>query len=101
MLHDGRQKYFGLSQGLQCHHFITRGRKGTRYERDNAIALCTYHHNIIQASKEKNVELALEIIGRNRYEELVRQSEKPPHYTDSQIKAIRSELRSKISILQG
>lgn len=33
-------------QGLHCSHFWGRGRENVRFDPDNCVALCTYHHRL-------------------------------------------------------
>lgn len=32
-------------QGLHCSHYWSRGRENTRFDPENCISLCMYHHN--------------------------------------------------------
>ena len=40
----GSKDYRFNSQGLECSHFWGRGHENTRFDPENCIALCTYHH---------------------------------------------------------
>lgn len=33
-------------QGLHCSHYFGRGRENTRFDEENCIALCFYHHRL-------------------------------------------------------
>jgi len=38
--------YSDNHQGLHCSHYFSRRKENTRFDPDNAIALCIYHHNL-------------------------------------------------------
>ena len=40
----GSKDYSVNSQGLECSHYWGRDRENTRFDPENCIALCTYHH---------------------------------------------------------
>ena len=40
----GSKDYRFDSQGLECSHYWGRARENTRFDPENCIALCTYHH---------------------------------------------------------
>ena len=94
-------KYFGLTQGLHCAHFITRGKRGLRWERDNATALCTKHHFEIDADKAVKNEFFLGILGKERFEELLRLEHTYRKVTKVDEIPIREDLRKKIKLLEG
>lgn len=37
--------YSSNKRGLQCSHYWGRGRENTRFDPENCISLCWYHHN--------------------------------------------------------
>ncbi len=43
---DKSKNYEHNRQGLHCSHYYSRGRENTRFDFDNCISLCTYHHNL-------------------------------------------------------
>mgnify|MGYP001579452197 CR=1 FL=1 len=38
--------YSNNHRGLHCSHYFSRSHESTRYDLDNALALCFYHHNL-------------------------------------------------------
>jgi len=38
--------YSDNHQGLHCSHYFSRRKENTRFDTDNSIALCIYHHNL-------------------------------------------------------
>lgn len=40
-----QKDYRENTQGLHCSHYYGRGRENTRFDPDNCIALCYYHHS--------------------------------------------------------
>lgn len=40
------KNYKDNPQGLHCSHYYGRGREATRFEPDNCLALCFYHHRL-------------------------------------------------------
>jgi len=38
--------YSDNHQGLHCSHYFSRRKENTRFDLDNSIALCIYHHNL-------------------------------------------------------
>lgn len=41
---DNSKDYSQNKQGLHCSHYWGRGHENTRFDPENCISLCTYHH---------------------------------------------------------
>ncbi len=96
------KKHFGLTRGLQVHHFFSRGKMSVRYDRENACALCTYDHFKIQHNPLMNLELALSILGQERFEALEKKANTPAVGKNKIDKeAIYEDLKQKIKYLEG
>ena len=93
------KKYFGVnSRGLHCAHYHSRGKRSTRFERDNATALCYYDHIKLDRHPAEKAEFWLELIGLERFNELDRLAHTP---TKIDREAIEAELKMKIKFLKG
>lgn len=40
----GKCEYCGKTKGLNFHHIFSRSNKSTRWDLDNGVLLCAYHH---------------------------------------------------------
>jgi hypothetical protein len=68
--------YLGVkSRGLHCAHWQSRGKWTTRYERDNAQALCYGCHRYLDQHKEEKDEFFFNILGFQRGLEVMRLSD--------------------------
>lgn len=106
LLEDGTcrvcHKKFGLTKGLQVHHFFSRGKLSVRYDRDNACSLCTYDHFKIQHNPLMNMELALSILGQEKFNELEKKANTPSVGKNKiDREAIYADLKEKIKLLEG
>ena len=59
-------------RGLDCAHLHGRGAKMTRFEPDNACALCYGCHSYLDANPEEKRDFFIERIGKTRYDELTK-----------------------------
>lgn len=77
---DGKCQYpyCNKAEGLDCSHFHLRSHSATRYDPDNCIALCRYHHGLLEvANPTKNVEyiaLMLARLGQEKFDALQRKA---------------------------
>lgn len=94
------KKYFGLTQGLHCAHYFSRGRKSTRWYRDNATALCTHCHFDLDRHPEEKQEFFRKILGKKRFEALCEREKELIKYTPDEIEAIEADLKRKIKLLE-
>ena len=67
----GKCKKCGRKENLQCAHIHSRRNFNTRWDEDNAVALCCYHH-LFWAHKEpvQFSEWVKERMGEKRYNDL-------------------------------
>ena len=102
-------KFLGLySQGLHCAHWQSRGEWTTRYEKDNACALCYGCHSYLDHNPkgmEEKDELFFRILGTKRANEILELSEKTLKDLGLTKKTLREkvekDLRPKIKLLTG
>ncbi len=93
------KKYLGVnSQGLHCAHFHTRGKKNTRWDRDNATSLCYGCHRYLDQHHSEKTEFFMNLLGTKRFNELYERAKVLRPQID--IKALRKDLRTKIKILE-
>jgi len=90
--------YLGIkSRGLHAAHCFSRGRKSTRFERDNCQALCYGCHRYLDQHPLEKAEFFLNILGQARYKELALLADKPRKLD---LEAIEADLKEKIGILE-
>ena len=58
----GSKDYSENKRGLECSHYWGRGRENTRFDPEDCIALCTYHHRYSWGHGD----------GRDRYTEFMK-----------------------------
>lgn len=58
--------------GLDCSHYWTRGRENTRFDPENCIALCKYHHDKLGHGdgRDDYKKLMLERLGQEELDKL-------------------------------
>ena len=83
-------------KGLQCSHFIGRGRKSVRWDEDNAAGLCMGCHIYFTAHPIEHVEWFKERLG-DRFDLLQARSRTPARYLDRA--AIKLYYKAKIEEL--
>jgi hypothetical protein len=57
-------------RGLHCAHMFTRRTRATRFDPDNALALCYGCHQFVDSHAEEKRELWVQHIGDERFEAL-------------------------------
>jgi 5-methylcytosine-specific restriction endonuclease McrA len=58
------------SQGLHCAHMFSRGKLGTRWDPENAVALCYGCHRYLDTHPDLKREFFLARLGVERFEAL-------------------------------
>lgn len=72
------RKYWEHDENIQCSHYWNRGNMGTRYERDNCIALCKDCHSLWESDPNNEyTNFIKKNIGIQRYETLERLARQP------------------------
>ena len=64
------KKHLTNSRGLHCAHYHSRGKLSTRFERDNATALCYGCHIYLDHHPPEKAEFFLNLLGLKRFNEL-------------------------------
>ena len=62
--------YFACSGRLSCAHLISRGYHSTRWEFDNAVALCASHHRWLDTHPLQKDDMCEAWLGEERWNEL-------------------------------
>lgn len=91
----------GHGKHMQCAHIFTRGKLSVRWELDNAVTMCYYHH--ILWSHRKGVEFTLwcqEYLGKKKFNELQRKANDAKPFTIEMMKAKEIELKEKLKYYQ-
>ena len=70
------KRYEPPTNALQCSHFMGRGKENTRFEPDNADALCYGCHRYFTAQPALHLAWQVERKGQERIDSLVIQSNK-------------------------
>lgn len=65
---------------LMCCHNWGRRKKSVRWDLDNAIAGCFYHHRIIDENAEDKIAFFKRYLGEQRYENLNKRANWPQQY---------------------
>ncbi len=86
------------SRGFHCAHYHSRGKRSTRFERDNATALCTNCHFNLDHHPAEKAEFWINLIGQERFQELDRKAHTP---TKIDRGAIERDLKEKIKLLES
>lgn len=62
----GKCEYVGCykTDNLNAHHVFTRGKKCVRYDPDNGLCLCPYHHTLGNESAHKDPAFISKITGQ-------------------------------------
>ena len=91
------------TKALHCAHYHSRGHWATRYHADNAISLCYGCHRYIDGHQAVKDELFEEILGKERFSQLLMMKQltiKDMKHTKKSIqKWARAEYRQKIQEL--
>lgn len=69
--YDGKD-FRDAPQGLHCSHYWGRGREGTRFEPDNCMALCFFHHKNLGHGDQRDEykEIMIKRLGKKRFRSL-------------------------------
>jgi hypothetical protein len=66
--------YCNQTEGLDCSHFYLRSNSATRFDPDNCVALCRYHHTLWEVPQPtKNpeyIQFMLKRLGMERFKAL-------------------------------
>ncbi len=95
-----KSKNYGCNrQGLHCSHYYSRGRENTRFDFDNCIALCTYHHNQWGHGEERGdyTEYMIERLGQRGFVDL---KERANTYKKRNDKETEANLKDKLKQLE-
>ena len=65
--------YSNNGRGLHCSHYWSRSRENTRYDPENCVALCFYHHQLLGHGdgRDEYRELMTKRLGEARFEMLM------------------------------
>ena len=95
-------KKLGLTKGLHCGHFQSRGKLSVRFDRDNARCFCYGCHRYLDQHPAAKAEFFLEKLGKERFEALCKRAETPAvgkNKLDREF--IKKDLKEKIHQLEG
>lgn len=67
-----QKNYRDNPQGLHCSHYWGRGRENTRFDPENCIALCFYHHRLWGHGDERDsyTEYMVRRLGKQAFDKL-------------------------------
>ena len=65
------KQYQPGDQGLHCSHFWGRGKESTRFDQENASALCFFCHLFLGSNPEEHRTWKLKQLGEERYKLLM------------------------------
>jgi hypothetical protein len=63
-------QYEPPAMGLHCAHIFTRGNKSTRYDSENAVAMCYGHHARMDANPLDKYEWYVKRFGQKQFDAL-------------------------------
>jgi hypothetical protein len=99
------KKHAPNSQGLHCAHWRSRGKWTTRFERDNATALCRGCHSYLDNNPSERDEFFYKILGTKRALEIITLSNKTLKdiglTKESLKKQVDADLKNKLRRLEG
>lgn len=95
---DGKCVYCGAKKGLDAHHIISRRHAILKYDLDNGITLCRYHHGMVGNNYEFD-EWLKSYLGE-RYEELKRKSYQTKKWTSAEKREKLEELKNYIKEME-
>lgn len=87
--------YGGPSTALHCSHFFGRRARSTRWHKDNAVAHCFGCHQKFSENPLTFCEWMKERLGEERFEALVRFSNKTAKLSKADLKDIQDDLRAQ------
>ena len=88
-------KYYGDNKrGLHNSHYWSRGRESTRFEPDNCVAFCYYHHEKLGHGdgRDEYREFMVKRLGQNRFDSLMIQSNTTKKRDDKMDEIVIKEL---------
>lgn len=56
---------------VEHHHLIGRAHWAVRWELDNGVTACPECHDFLQNNEQENINFAIKLIGRKRWDELL------------------------------
>ena len=90
----------GVRKPVSAHHIFGRSNKATRWEVDNGVALCYYHHRFCihggRCSPEEILVFYKRILGEKRYKELKEMAKKPVKFNLAFVIDYNVRLRNQI-----
>lgn len=97
---DKSKNYEHNRQGLHCSHYYSRGRENTRFDFDNCISLCTYHHNQWGHGDKRGdyTEHMINRLGQKGFAELAIRANSYKKKNDIEMEEI---LKERIKLLEG
>lgn len=65
-----QKDYSYKHQGLHCSHFWSRKKENTRFDEENCIALCRYHHQVLGHGdgRDEYKEFMIKRLGQKGYD---------------------------------
>ena len=99
--HPDCGKYFPLGparRGLHCSHLFGRRRQSTRYDLDNAAALCYGHHQHFAEHPDKHHAFFLDRLGVEKYEALVKRANKTKKWKAGEKEALYRNLKRALEL---
>lgn len=93
-------KYFPLGHGLQCAHIFSRRHQSTRYDPDNAVALCFTCHQYFGEHPTIFTAWVKKHLGDYRYEALEARHATVVKRTKADAEALYQHLKGEHRILQ-
>jgi len=91
------KEYPPPTNALHCAHIFTRGAQSTRFDPENAVALCYGHHSWLDANPLTKYEFYIKKFGQKQFDVLRLRSNTP---TKIDRDAIEKDLKEKIAKLQ-
>lgn len=99
-----KTEYEKPNQGLHCSHFHSRRHKGTRFDPENAIALCMWCHQHMGENPQIHCDFFLKRLGKEKYEALSVRAQIPTKIDESAVvlvyKALLKEMRENRKVLK-
>lgn len=66
---------------MQCAHIFSRGKKSTRWDLENAIALCVGCHIDLDKNPDEKYDLYIKMYGQDKFDKLKMRSKIPKRIT--------------------
>lgn len=95
-------RYFPKGHGLQCAHIFSRRHQSTRYDPDNACALCfTCHQHYGENPTLFYVWVVQKLLGETRYEMLRERHNRIVKRTKADAEALYAHLKDQFKSLEA